>query len=151
VGGPMMAPTTPKIALAMGPASQAWLVAEQLAAPPIPHSMPSCACACHKSAAISHIIGVVKYVARNVIMPAIISMSVGTTRISLPLQLAINNTVALYKTSAGIIASAGNDASDACDVIPGRRAYSSSQKSASKHVHCCTLQHFVAPPTAMVS
>ncbi len=30
-------------------------------------------------------------------------------------------------------------------------AYSNSQKSASKHVHCCTLQHFVAPPTAMVS
>ncbi len=29
--------------------------------------------------------------------------------------------------------------------------YSSSQKSASKHVHCCTLQPFVAPPTAMVS
>jgi len=29
--------------------------------------------------------------------------------------------------------------------------YSGSQKSASKHVHCCTLQHFVAPPTAMVS
>jgi len=29
--------------------------------------------------------------------------------------------------------------------------YSSSQKSASKHVHCCTLQHFPASPTAMVS
>ena len=29
--------------------------------------------------------------------------------------------------------------------------YSSSQKSASKHVHCCTLQHFLASPAALVS
>ena len=28
---------------------------------------------------------------------------------------------------------------------------SSSQKSASKHLHCCTLQHFLASPTALVS
>ena len=29
--------------------------------------------------------------------------------------------------------------------------YSSSQKSASKHLHCCTLQHFLASPAALVS
>jgi len=36
-------------------------------------------------------------------------------------------------------------------ICPLLRTYSRSQKSASKHVHCCTLQHFPASPTAMVS
>ncbi len=79
------------------------------------------ACACDGTAQVADIIGALNYVALNVVRPAVISMSVGTEDISLPLQLAVNNTVGLYNIS--IIAAAGNSASDACDATPGRSAY----------------------------
>ena len=79
------------------------------------------ACACDGTAQVADIIGALNHVALNAIRPAVISMSVGTPAISLPLQLAVNNTVALYNLS--IIAAAGNDASDACEATPGRSVY----------------------------
>ncbi len=71
------------------------------------------ACACDGTAQVADIMGALNYIALNVKRPAVISMSVGTHAISLPLQLAVNNTVSLYNVS--IIAAAGNDASDACN------------------------------------
>lgn len=90
-------------------------------------SAPNCtlfavrACSCDGTAQVADIIGALNYVALNAIRPAIISMSVGTEDISLPLQLAVNNTVGIYNIS--VIAAAGNAASDACDATPGRSAY----------------------------
>ena len=79
------------------------------------------ACSCDGTAQVADIISALNYVATNVIRPAVISTSVGTPQISLPLQLAVNNTVALYNIS--VVAAAGNDASDACDATSGRSAF----------------------------
>ncbi len=82
---------------------------------------PIRAIGCDGKANIANIIGALNHVALNAELPAIISMSVGTERISQPLQLAVNNTVALYNIS--IVASAGNKATDSCMNTPARSVY----------------------------
>ena len=79
------------------------------------------ACDCSGQAQIGDIIGALNHVALNAIRPAVISMSVGTTGISDPLQQAVNNTVTLYNLS--IVASAGNDGTDSCTTTPARSVY----------------------------
>lgn len=76
---------------------------------------------CDGGAQIADIAAALNYIALNAIQPAIISMSVGTSVISEPLQLAVNNTISQYNVT--IIASAGNDGTDSCTATPARSVY----------------------------
>lgn len=76
---------------------------------------------CAGGAQIADIAAALNYIALNAIQPAIISMSVGTSVISDPLQLAVNNT--MFKYNVTIIASAGNDGTDSCTATPARSVY----------------------------
>ena len=76
---------------------------------------------CGGKANVADIIAGLNWVALNHKKPAIISMSVGTTTLSLPLQLAVNNTISLYNIS--IIASAGNSNTDSCMNTPARSVF----------------------------
>lgn len=76
---------------------------------------------CNGQAQIADIIGALNHVALNARRPAIISMSVGTEKISPPLQLAVNNTVNNYNIS--IVVAAGNAGTDSCINTPSRSVY----------------------------
>ncbi len=76
---------------------------------------------CAGAAAIADIMAALNWVALNAQRPAVISMSVGTGDISLPLQLAVNNTISMYNIS--IVSAAGNDATDSCTNTPSRSVY----------------------------
>ena len=76
---------------------------------------------CGGDASIGDIIGGVDYVVQKAQRPAVISMIVGTETLSEPLQLAVNNTVALYNIS--IVAAAGNAGTDSCMNTPARSVY----------------------------
>lgn len=76
---------------------------------------------CDGQAQIADIVAGLNWIALNAIQPAVISMSVGTTIISDPLQLAVNNTISLFNVT--VIASAGNDGTDSCTATPARSVY----------------------------
>lgn len=76
---------------------------------------------CDGQANIADIIGALNWIALNHVPPALISMSVGTSDLSQPLQLAVNNTISKYNIS--IIASAGNDNTDSCTATPANSVY----------------------------
>lgn len=76
---------------------------------------------CGGTANVADIIAGLNHVALNAKRPAVISMSIGTKILSLPLQLAVNNTVSLFNLS--IISSAGNDNTDSCTNTPARSVY----------------------------
>lgn len=79
------------------------------------------AVSCDGQAQIADIVAGLNWIALNAIQPAIISMSVGTSIINDPLQLAVNNTISLYNVT--IVASAGNDGTDSCTATPARSVY----------------------------
>ena len=76
---------------------------------------------CNGQAKIADIIAALNHVALNAKLPAVISMSVGTEKISQPLQLAVNNTVNDYNLS--VVVAAGNAGTDSCMNTPSRSAY----------------------------
>lgn len=83
------------------------------------HAIKAVGCSGHTQ--IGDIIAALNYIALNAIQPALISMSVGTSILSEPLQEAVNNTVSMFNIP--IIASAGNDNTDSCVATPARSVY----------------------------